>query len=51
MDDIAERAAKKALDKIYSEVGRGLLAKLAWASGIIVVSLFIWLAKAGKLAF
>lgn len=49
IDFIAERAAQKALDKIYSEVGRGMLTKLAWGSGIVMISLFIWLAKSGKL--
>lgn len=50
LEAIADRAAEKALAKIYSEIGKGVLAKLAWAAGIIVVSLLIWLAKAGKLA-
>lgn len=49
MDVIAEKAATKALDKIYSEVGRGLLHKMAWGIGIAVVSVMIWLARSGKL--
>lgn len=51
LDAIAERAAEKALEQIYSEIGRGVLKKLAWASGLILVSLLVWLAKIGKLAF
>lgn len=49
IDLIAEKAATKALEKIYSEVGRGILEKLIWAFGITVVSVLIWLARTGKL--
>jgi hypothetical protein len=41
---IAQRAADKALEKVYAEVGRGVLKKLAWLIGAVVVGLGIWLA-------
>ena len=44
IDHIAEKAAQKALDKVYSDVGRSVLHKLAWFAGIVVVSLMMFLA-------
>lgn len=44
LDAIAERAAKKALESVYADVGRSVLKKLAWLVGLIVVGLAIWLA-------
>jgi len=49
IDAIAEKAAQRALDKVYADVGRGVLKKLAWLVGIAVVGLLIWLAKDGHL--
>lgn len=41
---IAERAADKALEKVYAQVGQSVLKKLAWLIGVVVVGLGIWLA-------
>lgn len=43
IDAIAEKAAEKAFTKIYAEVGKSVLTKLAWLTGAAVVGLFIWL--------
>ena len=43
IDTIAEKAAEKAFNKIYAEVGKSVLTKLAWLTGAAVVGLFIWL--------
>jgi hypothetical protein len=44
IDAIAERAAKKALQSVYAEVGQSVLKKVAWLVGLIVVGIAIWLA-------
>jgi hypothetical protein len=44
IDAIAERAAEVALNKVYTEVGKNVLKKLAWLTGAAVVGLFMWLA-------
>lgn len=44
IDAIAERAAEVALEKVYTEVGKSVLKKLAWLTGVAVVGLFMWLA-------
>jgi hypothetical protein len=43
IEAIAERAAEVALEKVYTEVGRSVLKKLAWITGVAVVGLFMWL--------
>ena len=43
IDSIAERAAKKALESVYAEVGRSVLKKLAWLAGVAVIGLALWL--------
>ncbi|HWA43382.1 MAG TPA: hypothetical protein VHA10_09250 [Hypericibacter adhaerens] len=49
IDAIATRAAKKALDQVYADVGRGVLRKLAWIAGLVVLGLAFWLAGKGSL--
>lgn len=44
IEAIAERAAERALEKVYAEVGRSVLRKLAWLVGIIVVTVAMWVA-------
>ena len=44
IDAIAERAAKKALQSVYAEVGQSVLKKAAWLCGLVVVGLALWLA-------
>lgn len=43
IDAIAERAAKKALQSVYAEVGRSVLKKIAWLAGVVVLGLAMWL--------
>jgi hypothetical protein len=43
LDAIAERAAKRVLDNVYREVGRGLLHKFTWALGVLGVAVAMWL--------
>lgn len=49
MDAIAERAARKALEIVYAEVGKSVLNKLAWFVGLVIVGLLIWLTGKGAL--
>jgi hypothetical protein len=44
IDIIAERAAVVALNKVYTEVGKSVLKKLAWVTGAAVIGLAMWLA-------
>lgn len=44
IEAIAERAAEVALNKVYTEVGKSVLKKLAWLTGAAVIGLFMWLA-------
>jgi len=43
---IAERAADKALEKVYNQVGKSVLTRLAWLAGIVIISLALWLSGA-----
>lgn len=42
IEAIAERAAEVAFEKIYKEVGKSVLTRLAWMTGAAVVGFFIW---------
>lgn len=42
IEAIAERAAEVAFEKIYKEVGKSVLTRLAWMAGAAVVGLFMW---------
>ena len=43
IEQIAERAAEVALNKVYTEVGKSVLKKLAWLTGAAVIGLALWL--------
>lgn len=47
IDAIADKAAYRALDKVYAEVGKSMLKKLAWIAGVAIIALFIWLSGKG----
>jgi hypothetical protein len=49
IEHIAERAAEVALNKVYTEVGKSVLKKLAWLTGAAVIGLAMWLAGNGSL--
>ena len=44
IDAIAEKAARRALDIVYADIGRNVLRKLAWLVGVTVIGLALWLA-------
>ncbi len=45
IEAIAERAAEVALEKVYTEVGKSVLKKLAWLTGAAVLGLAMWLSS------
>lgn len=47
LERIADLAASKALDKVYLEIGKGVLRRLAWFVGIAVVALLMWMGGKG----
>ncbi len=47
IDRIAEKAAEKALNIVYREIGKGVLRKLAWLAGIAFLGLLTWLSGKG----
>lgn len=49
IEAIAERAAEVAFEKIYQEVGKSVLKKLAWLVGAATVGLAMWLGGHGSL--
>jgi len=42
---IAERAADKALEKVYADVGKSLVKKFFWACGLVVITVAVWVSK------
>ena len=47
MDAIAERAADRAIRKMYEQIGKSVAQKIYWAIGIIVVGMMMLLAGNG----
>jgi hypothetical protein len=47
LDELAEKAAKKALNLVYQEVGRGVVRKVAWALGVSILGFLGWLGTKG----
>jgi phage terminase Nu1 subunit (DNA packaging protein) len=44
IDAIATKAAEKALQLVYAEVGQNVLKKLAWLVGVATIGIVIFLA-------
>lgn len=47
MDAIAERAADRAIRKMYESIGKSVAQKIYWAIGIVVVGMVMLLAGTG----
>lgn len=47
MEALAERAAEKALAKVYAEVGRSVIKKVFWIVGAVAVGLLMYLSGKG----
>lgn len=48
-EELATRAAKKALDLVYLEVGKSVVRMALWVIGAGCVAVFAWLAATGRL--
>lgn len=49
IDMIAERAAERALEKVYAQVGKSVLTKMMYLVGAALGAIVIVLAASGKL--
>lgn len=43
IDEIAERAAEKALEKVYTSIGKSVVSKLLWFLGAASVAVAAWM--------
>lgn len=50
IDIIAERAAEKAIEKVYIEIGRNVVRKVFYLIGVGTIGLLVWLGSTGRLS-
>jgi len=43
IDAIVDKAVEKTFNRVYQEVGKSILTKMAWLAGAAVIGLFMWL--------
>lgn len=43
IDEIAEKAAEKALEKVYTNVGKSVVSKFFWVVGALCLALAAWM--------
>jgi hypothetical protein len=48
LDTIAERAAERALEKVYADIGKSVVHKLMWALGAAALAVAAYLKGIGK---
>lgn len=49
LEAIAERAAERALAKVYESIGRSVVKKMLWVLGAACLAILAWLGGSGKL--
>jgi len=49
IDRIAEKAADRALEKVYANVGKSVARKLLWIIASVSLGLMVWLSSSGGL--
>lgn len=49
IEQIAERAAEKALEKVYAQIGKSIVHKFLWLVGAASLAVLAWLKGSGKL--
>ena len=49
IEAIAERAAEKALEKVYASIGKSVVTKFLWLVGASVLALAAYLKGVGKI--
>lgn len=45
---IAERAAERALAKVYEQIGRSIVTKILWVVGAAALAVAAWMKGSGK---
>jgi hypothetical protein len=54
IDDIAEKAAEKAIEKltshVYQEVGKSVVSKFVYIVGALTLGLYLWMKSKGWIA-
>lgn len=48
LESIAERAAEKALEKVYASIGKSVIQKFLWVVGAASLAVLAWLKGSGK---
>lgn len=49
IDLIAERAAERALEKVYAQIGKSIVQKFLWLVGAASLAVLAWMKGSGKL--
>lgn len=49
LNEIAERAADRALEKVYANIGKSVVHKILWVAGAAALALAAWMKGSGKL--
>ena len=49
IEAIAERAAEKAIERVYTQIGKSVVTKFIWLVGVVSLALYAWLNGAGHL--
>ena len=49
IDHIAEKAAERALEKVYATVGKSVVTRLLWVVGVVALGLVMWLVGKGTI--
>ncbi len=47
LEQIAQMAADRALQRVYADIGQGILRKAIWLAGAIALALIFWMAGRG----
>lgn len=48
IESIAERAAEKAIERVYMEIGKSVVRKTLWLIGVVAVGGWLYLSSTGK---
>lgn len=48
LEAIAERAADRALEKVYAQIGKSVVTKTLWLAGAAAIAIAAWLKGTGK---
>lgn len=49
LNDIAERAANRALEKVYADIGKSVVSKILWLVGSVALAAFAYFKGVGKI--